>query len=146
MVDKPSDNRRRISDNLLDEIEEFDGKDFSEQLLKWKNSSDELSQLIEDTEKSLEQAANGQTLSNETQIRERIEEIRNNQDNMSNQVAEEVEKTIKSLESIGKSDGKTVEELKENLELDNMSNDIDYTHIESLIEKHTDRVIKKLGR
>jgi len=34
------DNRRRISKNLLEEIEQFDGKDFSEQLLKWKNDSD----------------------------------------------------------------------------------------------------------
>lgn len=42
---KPSDNRRRISENLLEEIESFDGKDFSEQLLKWKNSSDSSSQL-----------------------------------------------------------------------------------------------------
>jgi len=48
MGDKPSDNRRRISDNLLDEIEEFSGKDFSEKLLKWKNDSDELSIEISD--------------------------------------------------------------------------------------------------
>lgn len=32
------DNRRRISDDLLEEIEEnYDGKDFSEKLLNWKN-------------------------------------------------------------------------------------------------------------
>lgn len=44
MSEKPSDNRRRISDNLLEEIEKYDGKDFSEKLLKWKNDSDELSE------------------------------------------------------------------------------------------------------
>lgn len=37
------DNRRRISQSLIDEIEDYKGKDFSEQLLKWKNDSDELS-------------------------------------------------------------------------------------------------------
>jgi hypothetical protein len=43
MVDDVDDNRRRISSELLKEIEDFDGKDFSEQLLKWKNDSDSLS-------------------------------------------------------------------------------------------------------
>lgn len=43
MVDDVDDNRRRISSELLKEIEDFDGKDFSEQLLKWKNDADNLS-------------------------------------------------------------------------------------------------------
>jgi hypothetical protein len=43
MVDDADDNRRRISSELLKEIEGFDGKDFSEQLLKWKNDADSLS-------------------------------------------------------------------------------------------------------
>jgi hypothetical protein len=43
MVDDVDDNRRRISTELLKEIEGFDGKDFSEQLLKWKSDLDSLS-------------------------------------------------------------------------------------------------------
>lgn len=60
MSDKPSDNRRRISQNLLDEIEEYEGKDFSEQLLKWKNSSDNLSkeELVESIDAELDRLEN----------------------------------------------------------------------------------------
>lgn len=60
MGEKPSDNRRRISQNLLDEIESFDGKDFSEQLLKWKNSSDKLSdEEIEKITEAIEKMIDG---------------------------------------------------------------------------------------
>jgi len=106
MVDKPSDNRRRISDNLLDEIEEFDGKDFSEQLLKWKNDSDNLSKKdLKMTDEQLEK-----------QVDEAIERFKSKIDKL----AEE--------DNTANKDG------------------FDYTYIESIVEKHTDRVIKKLGR
>lgn len=90
MGDKPSDNRRRISDNLLDEIEEFDGKDFSEQLLKWKNSSDNVSEMIQDLEKSIRDAVQGNTYEDEEALRERIDELRDkDQDTLSKEDVKE---------------------------------------------------------
>jgi len=56
-------NRRRISEGLLEEIESFEGKDFSEKLLRWKNSSDGLSEELEKTVDALKSIGEGESVS-----------------------------------------------------------------------------------
>ena len=50
----PKDNRRRIKEEILEEIEGKKGGNFTEKLLNWKNSQDNLSQELADTIESLQ--------------------------------------------------------------------------------------------
>jgi len=47
------DNRRRINEEILEEIQEEPGNTFTEKLLSWKNSKDNMSEELADTIESL---------------------------------------------------------------------------------------------